>query len=164
MEAIHARPMMSPFFWAPEAAESTLVPSRLIPAHVVEKLQARRAVSSPTRKKTRREDDATNAQEEPAAAEEPKVCVPLTQLPEDVARQLFREDGWFEASDLMRLRVSKALRALVGPRPLLLFRHALPAFAAWRAARTPVKPRRVRCNSFQRSPTRRGRERAVLLF
>jgi len=139
-------------------------PSRLIPRKVVARLQARRqVVSSPTRKKAR-EDPCDDDDDDEAVVHRP--CVPLTRLPEDVARQFFREDGWFEATDLMRLRVSRALRDLVGPRPALLLRHALPAFNAWRSRTKAFPPRRPRRSSFQRSPARwrPNADRAVLLF
>ena len=154
------------FFWVDTSGESSEEDSPrspssplsgMIPKKVVAKLESRRKeVSSPTRKKRCTDDDDDEAQPPPSKP------VPLTCLPEDVARQLFREDGWFEASDLLRLRVSKALHKIVGPRPSLLLRHALPAFNAWRS-KIRRQPHRPRYNaSFRRS--RRRHDRAVLLF
>lgn len=92
----------------------------------------------------------------------------LVKIPDDLIYQLFHRGGWFEAHDLLRLRVCRSLTAAIGTRPLDLLRFVLPVFHSWRARVRPQTPRTVRArqNSFQRSPNRRRRsaERALLLF
>lgn len=126
----------------------------LVPERVVMRLKARRTKSPAAVPEAPVDPPATCAAK----------CVPLTALPEDVARHLFT-NGWFETKDLLRLRVSRSLRAVVGARPLLMFKHALPILRSWRTVvRPPLTPRRSRQNSFLRSPARRTRDRAVVLF
>lgn len=92
----------------------------------------------------------------------------LAKMPEDLVQQLFHQGGWFQAHDLLRLRVCRSLTAAIGTRPLHLLRYVLPVLQSWRARVRPQTPRAVRSrqNSFQRSPNRRRRsaERALLLF
>lgn len=143
-------------FWVGEEKEDL---AALVPQRVVMRLKARRTKSPAA---------VPEAPAAPAPESScPAKCVPLTAMPEDVARQLFHTDGWFETKDLLRLRVSRSLRAVVGARPLLMFKHALPILRSWRSVvRPPLTPRRPRRNSFLRSPARRTRnaDRAVVLF
>ena len=161
-----------PAFWistTDTAVEvSDVIPSRLIPERVVMKLEARRQTNSPRRKKTRHEVSPKKEPEEACEVVSPSLrCVPLTRLPEDLALHIFRVQGCLLAKELLALRVvSETLRALVGNRPSLLFKHALPALAAWRSLVTKRASRthRKRYNSFTRSPRRNDNNRAVLLF